>query len=538
MLLRIASALSAACLLLGLAACSTLPAQRPHPATTAITDFAQTPLAKIVDKALSGDDRSGFRLQPYGPNSFATRIELARLATRSLDVQYYLLAGDNTGRALMAALRDAAARGVRVRLLIDDMYTTGEDELLLAMASYPNVEVRLFNPFTVGRGSEFTRFGLAAFDFARINHRMHNKLFIADNAAAVAGGRNMADAYVMNASGSNFIDMDTFVAGPAVRELSSEFDHYWNSDIVYPVGQIAHSARSVDELRADFDRAAAAAIPPKPADVPADGRIAHPEPGEPPIMPADMVQMLDLPFALARQDIGTLILAKARVLYDPLDKAFGWNESRDSLTGTVTGGVIAWLHTARSDIKMVSPYFIPSEASAESLVEARSKGVSVTVVTNSLASTDVPWVYGAYSPYLEQLLGAGVQVFELSPSLSVERARLGIFGNRSAALHMKSAIIDHAQVFLGSMNLDPRSALLNTELGLIIESPEMAQRLDAFADADSWYRLRLNPANGKVQWIRDNADGTRTYFDVPPETTFWQRLELRLVGPFVPVSDL
>jgi putative cardiolipin synthase len=251
-----------------------------------------------------------------------------------------------------------------------------------------------------------------------------------------------------------------------------------------------------------------------------------------------MVQMLDLPFALARQDIGTLIWAKASVLYDPLDKATGWNESRDSLAGTVTGGVIAWLHTARSDIKMVSPYFIPSPASAESLVQARSKGVSVTVVTNSLASTDVPWVYGAYSPYLKELLGAGVQVFELSPSLGVERARLGIFGDRSAALHMKSAIIDHAQVFLGSMNLDPRSALLNTELGLIIESPEMARRLDAFADADSWYRLRLNPADDRVQWIRDNADGTQTLFDVPPETTLWQRLELRLVGPFVPVSDL
>jgi len=367
---------------------------------------------------------------------------------------------------------------------------------------------------------------------------MHNKLFIADNVAAVAGGRNMADAYVMNAQGANFIDMDTFAAGPVVRELSGAFDPYWNSDVVYPVAQIAHSRRSMAELRADFDRAAAAATPPKAAEVPADGRIAHPAPGEPAQLPADLVQMLDLPYALARRDIGTLLWARARVLHDPPSKAEGWNESHDSLAGTVTGGILAWLHTARHDIKMVSPYFIPSEASARSLVEARDKGLGVRVVTNSLASTDVPWVYDAYSPYLKELLGAGVEVFELSPSASVKRGRLGIVGNRTGALHMKNAIIDHSQVYLGSMNLDPRSALLNTELGLIIDSPEMAARLDGFADDDSWYRLRLNPVDHQVQWLLDHPDGTTTIFDVPPETTVWRRLEIRLFGPFVPVGDL
>ena len=162
----------------------------------------------------------------------ATRIELTRLATRSLDVQYYLMPGDNTGLTLMRALRDAAARGVRIRLLLDDQYTAGEDDLLLALASYPNVEVRLFNPFPGGRGSEMTRFIMSGWDFSRINRRMHNKLFVADNVAAVAGGRNMADEYVMNAKASNFVDMDVFAVGPVVRALSAEFDHYWSSNEV------------------------------------------------------------------------------------------------------------------------------------------------------------------------------------------------------------------------------------------------------------------------------------------------------------------
>ncbi|MGH8335858.1 MAG: phospholipase D-like domain-containing protein, partial [Gammaproteobacteria bacterium] len=195
-------------LLVLLYGCASLPPQPLLPPSSAISDYAQTPLAAMTKDPAPGDTRSGFQLQPYGPNSFATRIELARLATRSLDVQYYLMPGDNAGLTLMRALRDAAARGVRVRVLIDDLYTAGEDNLLLALASYPNVQVRLFNPFPGGRGSDMTRFIMSGWEFSRINRRMHNKLFVADNVAAVAGGRNMADEYVMNAKGSNFVDMD------------------------------------------------------------------------------------------------------------------------------------------------------------------------------------------------------------------------------------------------------------------------------------------------------------------------------------------
>lgn len=533
--------LLAACLLvlsMWMTACASLPPQVPTQPVGAITDFQATPLGTLTQKVLPPDGRSGFRLLPYGPTSFATRMELARLATRSLDVQYYLLAGDNTGRALVGALRDAALRGVRVRLLVDDLYTTGEDDLLLALASYPNVQVRLFNPFPAGRGSDVTRFVSSGFDFARVNRRMHNKLFVADNAAAVAGGRNMADEYVMNAAGSNFVDMDVFAAGPVVRDLSSEFDHYWNSEVVYPVGRIARTSLTQAQLRQKFDTRVADARPPQAPRIPADGKIHDPQPDEPVELPLDLVPMMNLPFELADRALSPLLWADARVLFDPLSKTRGLNERENSLKGTVTEGVIRWFRTARSSIKMVSPYFVPSDASVASLAGARAEGVSVTLLTNSLASTDEPWVYVGYWPHIHELLKAGVGIYELSPTLSVKRGKFGIFGHRTGALHMKNGIVDRKQVFLGSMNLDPRSARLNTELGLIIDSAEMARQLDSFADAGSSYRLRLDAGGKNVEWIEQDNDGKETVYDVPPETTAWQRFKLRLVAPFIPLNEL
>ena len=520
-----------------LAACASLPPPAAQPRTFAVADVAGTPLAALVRPVLASDGRSGFRLQPYGPNAFATRLQLARLATRSLDVQYYLLLGDDTGRTLMRALRDAALRGVRVRVLVDDLYTAGEDELLLALASYPNVEVRLFNPFPAGRGSELGRFIASAHDFGRLDRRMHNKLFVADNVAAVAGGRNMADDYVGNSEGRNFIDMDVFAAGPVVSALSDEFDHYWNSDVVYPVASIAHSDLGVAQLQERFERSTATAHAPPASEIPADGRPEAPVDGEPRWLPPDLVSMLNLPFELAAGRLGPLLLAPARVLFDPLAKTEDWNKPLDSIHGTVTESVTAWFHTAQSDIRMVSPYFVPSPKGLEALVEAQSAGLHVTVITNSLASTDEPAVYAGYLAHLKAVLQAGVDVDEISPSLSVTRHHLGLFGRRTGALHMKNAIVDHAQVFLGSMNLDQRSARLNTELGVIIDSPEMAAELEGFNDVGSAYRVRLNAA-GRIEWVLLKDNGTTVVSDVPPETSVWKRLLLSAMSPFIPEGEL
>ena len=190
---------------------------------------------------------------------------------------------------------------------------------------------------------------------------------------------------------------------------------------------------------------------------------------------------------------------------------------------------------------MVSPYFIPSDASVKRLAYAKRSGLDAVLITNSLASTDEPFVYFAYWGRLKALLDAGVRVQELSPSLIVERHRLGLFGQRQGALHMKNAVIDDREIFLGSMNLDPRSAKLNTELGLTIDCPEMAAQLNAFADSGSWYHLRLAEGSGDIEWVRQGVqagEGRELVFCVPPETTGWQRLKLQLLGPFIPEKDL
>jgi putative cardiolipin synthase len=304
------------------------------------------------------------------------------------------------------------------------------------------------------------------------------------------------------------------------------------------VGRIASSALTPEQLRQNFDKLTAAAKPPQAPRIPPDGRIANPVEGEPSLLPQEMLPMLNLPFELAEAQLSPLLWAHARVLFDPLSKTEGLNERENSIKGTVTEGVIQWFRTSRSSIKMVSPYFVPSDAAVASLAQAQAAGIKVELVTNSLASTDEPWVYVGYWPHIHELLKAGVAIYELSPTLSVKRGKLGIFGHRTGALHMKNGIVDHKEVFLGSMNLDPRSAHLNTELGLIIKSPEMARQLDSFADAGSAYRLRLDAGGRNIEWAEEDENGKQTAYDVPPETTAWQRLKLRLIAPFIPQSQL
>ena len=506
--------------------------------SVAIGDYQQTPLAAMTDKALAGDTRSGFRLMPFGSNAYATRVELAKLAQRSLDVQYYLVKSDDSGYALMRELRDAALRGVRVRLLMDDLYTSGQDDLLLGLASYPNVQVRLFNPFPNGRGSFAARLLSSAWDIRRVNRRMHNKLYIADNAAAIFGGRNIANEYVMNAPGSNFLDMDVFAAGPVVRDLSKSFDYYWNSEVVYPIEQIANGNLTNEELRANFDSKTLNASPPAPMDLSKDPTGLPPH--FPPVqsIPSDVVTMINLPWELDRNQLGNLLLANAHVLYDPVSKTAGQNEIENNIHGTVTEGIVKWFAAANEQIKMVSPYFVPTENSVKLLKKIRESGVELELVTNSLAAIDEPWAYFGYRRHLKELLEIGVHVMELSPTLSVTRHRYGILGSRTVALHMKSAIVDHSEVFVGSMNLDPRSAKLNTELGVIIDSSEMAQQLERLSDAGSYYHLRLNPENHDIQWLAYGDDEKTTVYDTPPEVSSWLLFKLNLLGPLISENDL
>ena len=374
----------------------------------------------------------------------------------------------------------------------------------------------------------------------RVDRRMHNKLFVADNVAAVAGGRNIADEYMVNAEGSNFIDMDTFVAGPAVRELSRAFDLYWNSEHVYPVDQIAFSPLSPEQRRAQFDRLTANTHPPTDTGrVPDDGQVAGSGLDLPfDQLPPALVRMLNLPYDLAEGRLGPLLQAQARVLVDPLSKTEGVNEHEHSITGTVFEGTYQWFTTSRQLLRMTSPYFVPDDTALQSLAHARQQGVRLQLVTNALAATDEPWVHVGYSRQRQALLKMGVEIFEISPSLSAKRRRLGVIGKSLSALHMKSAILDHRQVFLGSMNLDPRSVRLNTELGLIIDSPEMAAQLEAMSDLASVYQLRLAADGQSIEWIERNGEGQETVHSEEPETSPWLRFKLWLLGPLVPLGEL
>lgn len=511
-----------------LPACSSLPYQPVRPVSVAITDYAQTSLAAIAAPVLDADEhtgRSGFRLLPEAHSAFQTRLELIRLATRTLDLQYYLLQGDATGRHLMRALSEAAARGVRVRVLVDDLYTAGEDALLTGLAAQPNVEVRLFNPFASGRSSLLTRFLAAGPDLARVNRRMHNKLFVADNVAALAGGRNIGDEYFMRSASSNFVDLDVFIVGPVVRDLSSTFDRYWNSDHAYPVATIVPTSLTQDESRAQFAQLTAHA---------SANAMTRAEP-----LPPELAFLVSLPEELAQRKLNPLVLGKARVLADPLTKINGLNET--SIEGTVHEAVVTWFRAAREEVFMVSPYFVPGAGGVAAMAEARKAGIHLVVYTNSLAASDEPLVNGAYARYRPEMLKLGVELHEISPTLAVKRKRLGLFGTSRGALHVKMAIVDYKAMFLGSMNLDARSATLNTELGLIIESPELVAQILPRMDRASGYNVKLGTDGQSVEWIEEDGDGdprTNIVHLEEPETTAWLRFKVWLLSKFVPEGEL
>ena len=233
--------------------CGMLPVLPERTPTAALKAAPDSELVKIAERSRPAAELTGFRLMPLGSYALDTRVQLAKRAKNSLDVQYYLIQDDRSGRLLMRNLRDAALRGVRVRLLVDDLYTAGGDPMFRGLAAFPNVEVRLFNPFCCARQSVVSRYVASIADFGRLNHRMHNKLFIADGVAAVMGGRNIADEYFARSATSNFVDVDVFVVGPVVRQLASIFDVYWNSQQAYPVDAILGKSADHEEARRSFD---------------------------------------------------------------------------------------------------------------------------------------------------------------------------------------------------------------------------------------------------------------------------------------------
>jgi len=494
--------------LAALQACTTLAPRGDLPAAHVRADAADSPLGRLVAQALQAapPGQSGFRLLPDAAFALDARLDLAHRATRSLDVQYYLFRCDALGAQLLRAMRDAAARGVQVRLIVDDLHIERDDELLFAFAQLPNVQVRLFNPLAARHGSVASRVLRSLPELARINHRMHNKLFIADNSLSISGGRNIGGEYFMQDEEANFIDVDILAAGPVVGEQSLSFDAYWNSAQVHPVQALVAPvqggpARRFDEL---------AAIP------------ARPVPGQ----PLDPLGRGPVSRELAA---GTLDLtwARAQVLADdPAKVTRATMEER--FAGSVTERALAVISAASTSVFIVSPYFIPGEVGMAIMRDAAARNVTTTVLTNSLGATDESFVHFAYARYRPEMLRLGVRLHEMSPTLSRRLTKLGNFGRSQGRLHAKVAFVDERRMFVGSMNLDGRSASLNTEVGLLLDSEELVRDFRRLMDGDRFrgaYALRLDAA-GRIEWVDHSQDQEAVLVQEPG------------AGPFTPLKRL
>ena len=506
-------------LLVLIAGCASLPPPPPKAHSHALADVDDTPLARIAAASLpaAAPQFSGFRLLPEAPTAFNARIALMRAARKTLDLQYYLIADDEVGRMFLRELRDAAQRGVRVRLLVDDLYFAGEDPLFSGLAAYPNVEVRLFNPIPQRSGSVAWRLLGSLHDFGRINHRMHNKLFIADNRVAISGGRNIADEYFMRSPQANFIDLDVLSAGPVVPQLSAAFDGFWNSPLSWPVGALSGIAPDA-AARELFD--------------------AQVRDAGPPFEERALDVLGQTPLA-AQLQAGRIDLqaAPARVLADSPDKVAGENEP------TVAQQVLALFGSARQNVHISSPYFIPGEAGLALLRRsgATPENGRIVLITNSIGSTDEPLAYAAYAQQRLAMLRAGVRIYEVGAELGRRMPRSGDFGASHSRLHAKVATVDGRWVFIGSMNLDPRSALINTEIGLVIDSPGLAQTISTLSSGSLMYdayRLQLSADGQRIEWLEPRADGTTKLHYVEPGDHWAKRLQIWLLQPFVATSLL
>ena len=503
--------------LLALGGCASLP---PHDSIGAAPSFAPppdsaAPLATMTREAVGSTGKSGFKLLPLAASAYETRLELVRLAVHSVDMQTFVFRGDATGRRLLVAFRDAAARGVRIRLLVDDLHSDGAEQLLSDLAAFANVDVRLINPFVRARGSSMAKLFTSLDELRRVNHRMHNKTFIADNAIAVFGGRNMGDDYFMRAEeGGNFVDLDVLGAGPVTHALSRSFDQYWNSAYAWPIDTIVSPAGSLEGRRERFNEAVKE-LPSLEPDLEVPQRLARyaSAPGE------------------LRAGHLSLSVANAEVFADPVDKLGRSNV--DDRSGTVRDRIGYAMGQAHSEVFVVSPYFVPGDIGMQVIRRNRARGIRLRLLTNSLAATDEPAVHAGYVAYRAPMIEAGVEVYELSPVLTQRARKLGRFGTTLGALHAKIIAIDGMRLFIGSMNLDGRSERYNTEVGVLIDSEPLTHEFQEMMDfRSSSYLVRPGPG-GHLQWVA-SQDGIETVLDAEPEVSMWRVLVSRILGGMLP----
>lgn len=455
--------------------------------------------------------KTGMALLEGNTDAFTARARSASRAGRSLDLQYYLWHDDLTGRLLAAQALAAADRGVRVRVLIDDINAHGADAAFRSLDRHPNIEVRMFNPSrnrggSIGRAVEILLRGVS------LNRRMHNKAWIVDGQIAIVGGRNIGNEYFDAAQDTNFLDADVLLTGPAVGQTAAIFDDYWNSPAVLPIAALAEDEGLPLDVVRDVLRSIEASADARPY-------LEH-------LKNARRVNALLAGDAPLHWD------ASARVISDPAAKALR-GAPTDPDSWLITPIMQATKAAARS-LTIISPYFVPGDTGTRDLTQLAGRGVDVQILTNSLASNDVMAVHSGYAAYRKPLLEGGVRIFELMPFGDTANS---LFGSSGASLHTKAFIVDGRRGFIGSFNFDPRSVLHNTEMGLMFDHPDLAAELQAqyrtHAGPEKSYELQL--ADGDLKWADRRADPP-TLLDTEPETRWWTRLIVKVLG-ILPIEN-
>jgi putative cardiolipin synthase len=512
-----------------LVGCAAIPSGSAAPRTSsvALPNPEQTPLgAQFAGAAHEHGDFSAFRVISVGVDGFRARMQMIDAAQRTLDLQYYIFRGDETGRMITDRLRQAADRGVRIRVLVDDGDTVKGDEQILQLATYRSVEVRVFNPLRYRGHWRLLRNLELLLNKSRLDYRMHNKLLVVDNAVALVGGRNIGNQYFQIDPESQFADDDVFAAGPVVNQLSATFDEFWNSGLAIPAETLHRPGRGPTGTLArtdqERDRRERGAQPAK------SGHIDY----------ASLLASGD-PFTGVVSGKLPLVWAASQLVYDSPHK-------KEVVAGAAPGRliadpVIASAREVQSELLLVSPYFVPTDDELQLLNDLRQRSAHVRILTNSLESTPEISAESGYDHYRIPLLNAGAELYETRSLLgnargSGQTANVSRYG--TYALHAKLYVLDRRKVFIGSMNFDQRSKRINTEIGLIIDSAELAQqtslRFDAMVKPENCYRLALSSgdtpgAAPHLIWRTVEA-GQPVEYTQEPARSAWPRLKIRLLS--------
>ncbi len=496
--------------------CATAPpgASLPKAPSTALADPNTTEVGRqFTTGARDHGGESAFRIVSIGVDGFLLRMEMINSAQRTLDLQYYIYHSDETGRLLTEAIVRAADRGVRVRLLLDDGEAVPGDEQIFALTGRTNIEIRVFNPFSYRGENRFLKGTEYLFHHSRLDHRMHNKLLVADNAMAIMGGRNIGDQYFQIDPDSQFADDDVFVAGPMVSELSGTFDEFWNSTWSIPAENL-HAPHTKPRT----DKPSAAKV--ENAGFDYRSKLQNGEP-------------------LAGILAGRLPLtwARAQVVCDSPDKG---KSSHDKKVGRMYQPVSQAIAEVQSELLMISPYVVPSEDELHLLRDRLAHQVRIQILTNSLESAPELSAHSGYMHYRTELLKDGVMLYEVRSRLgdargSGESTKISRYGNY--ALHAKLYVLDRGRLFISSMNLDQRSRRINTEIGLIIDSPELAQetarRFEAMTRPENSYAVTLSaadPGNAPHLVWRTKENGAVVEYTKEPARHATQRTEAKLLS--------